>query len=67
MATLIKLLLLVLIVFWIGRFFSASLDRLWRGTIGAALAWVRLNGTVMMRWMFALAALLAVLVFFQWR
>ncbi len=67
MATIIKLLLIVLILWWIGRFFSATLNRLWLETVGAAIHWVTHNGSLMMRIVAIAALLLGVLIIFQWQ
>ena len=67
MATLIKLLLIVLILWWIGRFFSPALNRIWSRTIGAGLLWIRLNGSLMMRWIIIAGVLLAALILYQWQ
>lgn len=67
MATIIKLLLIVLIFWWIGRFFSSTLNRLWIGTIGAGLQWVTVNGSLMMRCIVIAALLLGLLIIFQWQ
>ncbi|ETF00550.1 hypothetical protein W822_22025 [Advenella kashmirensis W13003] len=66
MATVIKLFLIVLIVWWIGRFFSATLYRLWAQTIGTGLHWITHNGSIMMRWVLIVALLLGLLVVYQW-
>ncbi|WP_025372138.1 hypothetical protein [Advenella mimigardefordensis] len=67
MATLIKLLLIVLILWWIGRFFSPALHRLWTGSIGACFVWIRQNGSLMMRWIVIASVILAALIIYQWQ
>ena len=67
MATVIKLLLIVLILWWIGRFFSPALNRLWSRSIGSGFGWIRQNGSLMMRWVLIAALLLAGLIAYQWQ
>ncbi|PJX22139.1 hypothetical protein CAP48_14435 [Advenella sp. S44] len=67
MATIIKLLLMGVILFWIGRFFSPALSRLWASSIGAGFGWIRQNGSLMMRWVLIAALMLAALIAYRWQ
>lgn len=49
MAIIIRFLLLFLIVFWILRFFSRTVDIYWQSTIGAFFKWLGVNGDLMMK------------------
>ncbi|AFK63199.1 hypothetical protein TKWG_16190 [Advenella kashmirensis WT001] len=67
MATVIKLLLIVIILWWIGRFFSPALNQLWSRSVGASFVWIRQNGSLMMRWIVIAGLLLAVVIIYQWQ
>ena len=45
----IRYLFLLLIVFWVLRFFSRTVDFYWRHTIGAFFNWLGVNGDLMMK------------------
>ena len=67
MATIIKLLFIVIVLWWIGRIFSPALNRLWARSIGTGFAWITQNGSLMMRWMVIVAMLLVAFIIYQWQ
>ena len=66
MAIFLKFLSIFLVLFWLARFFSRRINRLWAGTIGAAMQWINDNGARMMKFMFILAGVLFLVLLFQW-
>lgn len=66
MAIFLKFLLIFLILFWVARFFSRKINKLWAGTIGAAIEWLNNNGARLMKYMFILAGLVFLFLVFQW-
>ncbi|WP_189384085.1 hypothetical protein [Advenella faeciporci] len=66
MAIFFKFLIIFLVLFWLARFFSRKINRLWSGTIGVAIQWLNDNGARMMKFMFILAGVLFLVFLFQW-
>ena len=63
----IRYLFLLLIVFWVLRFFSRTVDFYWRHTIGAFFNWFGVNGDLMMKIIIGLSIGVTLLfALYQW-
>lgn len=63
----IRYLFLLLIVFWVLRFFSRTVDFYWRHTIGAFFNWLGVNGDLMMKIIIGLSIGVTLLfALYQW-
>lgn len=63
----IRYLFLLLIVFWVLRFFSRTVDFYWRHTLGAFFNWLGVNGDLMMKIIIGLSIGVTLLfALYQW-